>query len=453
MKIGNVYEFYIEESSFPSIGISKLEEKEVFIKNTFPGQKVLARVTKRKKDHMEAKLVEILENIPEAIDPPCPKFSMCGGCNSQFIPIDMQMKFKEKQVRDLFSRSDIDCPNFLGIDKNPEEFEYRNKMEFTFGDSEKGGPLNLGMHIKGKNFGILNVDSCMIVDEDFRIILRAVVDYLRDKNLDYYRVKSRRGYLRNFVVRKGKNTGDILLNIVTTSKVEFDFTEMADKLLNLELSGTIKGILHSTNDAFSDIVKIEKLNVLYGNDYITEELLGLKFKIFPGAFFQTSSKGAEKLYGIVRDFLGDVSNKTIFDLYCGTGTIGQIVSKNAKQVIGVEFVEDAVKAANENARVNGILNCRFIAGDVAKVVGDIQEKPDVIIVDPPRPGIHPKGLKDIVAFGADTIIYVSCNPKTLVQDLKGFIYHGYCVEKVKLMDMFPQTAHVETVVLMSRVEN
>jgi 23S rRNA (uracil1939-C5)-methyltransferase len=453
LKIGNIYEFYIEKTSFPSIGIADLEGHDVFIKNTFPGQTVMARLTKKKRDHLEAKLIEVKENIKDAIEAPCPHFNVCGGCNSQFIPSHLQLELKKQQVLDLFNRAGIEGYEFLGIEKNPEEFEYRNKMEFTFGDAEKGGKLNLGMHMKGKSFGILNVDQCKIVDGDFRMILNEVVNYFREKDIPYYRVKTRRGYLRNLVIRKGKNTGDILVNIVTTSQIDFNFDEMVQMLLSLNLSGNIKGILHSINDSFSDVVKIEKLNLLYGNDYIMETISGLKFKIFPGAFFQTNSKGAEKLYNIVKDFMGDASSKTVFDLYCGTGTIGQIVASNAKEVIGVELVEDAVKSANENVKLNGIDNCKFIADDVAKIVGDLDYKPDVIIIDPPRPGVHPKALKEIVKFGADVIIYVSCNPKTLVEDLKSFIYGGYSVDKVKLMDMFPHTAHVETVVLMSRVKN
>lgn len=441
-----MHEFYIEKTSFPSTGIAYLDGKEIFIKNTFPGQKVAARLSKKKKNYLEAKLIEVLENVDYAVEPPCPHFNLCGGCNSQFIPYDLQLKLKVKQVMDLFEREGINDFDFLGIEEAPEKFEYRNKMEFTFGDSEKGGLLNLGMHLKGKNFGILNVDECKIVDSDFRTILNSVVNYLREKSLPYYKVKTRKGYLRNLVIRKGKNTGEILINMVTTSQADFDFSEMKEMILKLNLSCTVKGILHTINDSVSDVVKIEELKVLYGNDYIMEEILGLKFKIFPGAFFQTNSKGAEKLYSMVRDFLGDVCSKTVFDLYCGTGTIAQIVASSAKHVVGVELVEDAVKAAKENAKLNEIDNCEFIAGDVVKVIENLTDNPDIIILDPPRPGVHPKALKQVINFDAATIIYVSCNPKTLVKDLNVFMYYGYKVDKVKLMDMFPNTAHVETVV-------
>ncbi|WP_446898806.1 23S rRNA (uracil(1939)-C(5))-methyltransferase RlmD [Clostridium sp. LBM24168] len=453
MKIGDVYEFYINRSSFPSIGIADMEGKEIFIKNTFPGQTVMGRLTKRKRDHFEAKFLEVSKNLDCAVDAACPHFNLCGGCNSQFIPGDIQLELKTKQVLDLFHRAGIENFEFLGIEESPERFEYRNKMEFTFGDAEKNGILNVGMHMKGKSFGIINTDRCKIVDGDFRKILSAIIDYLREKNLPYYRVKSRKGYLRNLVIRKGKNTGEILINIVTTSQINFNFNEMVQLILKLNLCGNIKGILHSVNDNFSDIVKIERLNILYGNDYIIEEISKLKFKIFPGAFFQTNSRGAEKLYEIVKEFLGDASSKTVLDLYCGTGTIGQIVAEDAKKVIGVELVEEAVKAANENVRLNNIKNCEFIVGDVGRVVNELNFKPDMIILDPPRPGVHPKALKQITGFGAESIVYVSCNPKTLVQDLNCFIHSGYMVDKVKLMDMFPQTAHVESIVKLKRKDS
>ncbi len=231
----------------------------------------------------------------------------------------------------MFKNKDIEDFEFLGVEKSPEEYEYRNKMEFTFGDMEKGGDLTLGMHVKNRSFSIVTVDNCEIVDKDFRNILTSVVNYFNEKGLPKYRVMSHEGFLRNLVIRKAKNTGEILVNIVTTSQMEFDFKEIVDILLKGEYKGEIKSILHTINDTLSDVVQVDKLEILYGRDYIIEELLGLKFKIAPEAFFQTNSKGAEKLYSIVKGFLGDASSKVVFDLYCGTGTIGQIVAPKAKK--------------------------------------------------------------------------------------------------------------------------
>ncbi|HCL4548772.1 23S rRNA (uracil(1939)-C(5))-methyltransferase RlmD [Clostridium botulinum] len=450
MRKGKEYEFLIEETEFPGTGVAQKDGVPVYIKGTVPGQKVLAKVTKKRREYAQAKLLEIIENIDYAIENKCPHFGQCGGCSTQYIPYEKQLQIKEEQLLKLFKSKEIKGFDFLGVEKSPEEYEYRNKMEFTFGDMEKGGDLTLGMHVKNRNFSIVTVDNCEIVDRDFRNILTTVVNYFNEKRLPKYRVMSHEGFLRNLVIRKAKNTGEILINIVTTSQMEFDFKEIVDMLLKVECKGEIKGILHTINDTLSDVVQVDKLEILYGRDYIIEELLGLKFKIAPEAFFQTNSKGAEKLYSIVKDFLGDASSKVVFDLYCGTGTIGQIVAPKAKKVIGVELIEEAVKAANENAKLNGLNNCEFIAGDVAKVIKDVKQKPDIIILDPPRPGVHPVALEYVVKFEPKEIIYVSCNPKTLVDDLKYLIDNGYKIEKVKGMDMFPHTPHVECVVKIEK---
>jgi 23S rRNA (uracil-5-)-methyltransferase RumA len=453
LKKGSEYEFYIEKTEFPATGIASYDGLKVYIKNAFPGQRVKARVSKKRREYAEAKVTEVIENIDYARETTCSHFNLCGGCNSQFLPYENQLELKKQQVLDLLNNAGIENFEFMGIEKSPEEFEYRNKMEFSFGDEEKGGELTLGMHIKGKSFGIVNVHECQIVDKDFRTILDTVVKYFREKELTYYRIMKRQGYLRNLVIRKGRNTGEILINIVTTSQMEFDFTELTNMLENLNYNGEVKGILHTINNSFSDVVQADSVKILFGRDYIIEEILGLKFKIAPESFFQTNSKGAESLYSIVKNFLGDASSKVVFDLYCGTGTIGQIVAAKAKKVLGVELIEEAVKAANENAKLNGIDNCQFIAGDVAEVIKTIKDKPDIIILDPPRPGVHPTALDYVVKFNAPDIVYVSCNPKTLVTDLQVLKNAGYKVEKIKLMDMFPHTPHVECVVGIRRKDS
>ena len=241
-----------------------------------------------------------------------------------------------------------------------------------------------------------------------------------------------------------------MVNIVTSSQEDFDMTEYTEMLLNLEIEAEIVSILHTINDGLADAVQCDELRVLYGRDYINEELLGLKFTISPFSFFQTNTKGAEKLYSIAREFVGDHENKVVFDLYSGTGTIGQVMAGAAKKVYGIELIEEAVVAANNNAKLNGLTNCEFVAGDVAKTVKNFKVKPDLIIVDPPRPGVHKDAIRDISGFGAKEIVYISCNPKTLVLDLVEFKKYGYEVEKVKCMDMFPNTPHVETIVKLKK---
>lgn len=444
------YEFIIEGTEFPGKGIAFYEGEKVAIKNTLPGQKVKARVTKKNSNGVEAKLLEVLEDVDYKIEPACDIFGVCGGCSHGDLSLDTQLKFKEEQVKALLDNKGIKDYEYLGIESSPLHYEYRNKMEFTFGDFEKGGELTLGMHAKGKSFAIVSVHNCQIVDEDFRAIISATIAHFRKSELPYYRILKHEGFLRNLVVRKAINTGEILVNIVTTTQVEYDFTGFVDDLKALNLKGEITGIIHTLNDSLSDVVQADSIEVLYGRDYIIEDLLGLKFKINPFAFFQTNTKGAEKLYSIVRDFIGESEDKVVFDLYCGTGTIGQIVAPKAKKVVGIELIEEAVEAAKENAKMNGLNNCEFIAGDVAVTIKNVTEKPDIIILDPPRPGVHPVALDYVIKFDAKEIIYVSCNPKTLAVDLEVLTANGYKVEKVKVMDMFPHTPHVETIVLLQK---
>ena len=446
MKRGSQVTIKIEKTEFPSVGISEFEGKKLYIKGAFPGQTVKGTVKKKRDTYADVKLVEVLEKAPYEIEAPCPHFGVCGGCSSQNLTYEKQLELLSDEVCELFEDKDIPMGMYLGVKGSENTWEYRNKMEFTFGDLEKGGELTLGMHMKGKSFGVLTVDNCMIVDEDFRKVLTVTVEYFRKQNLPYYRVMKREGYLRHLVVRKASNTGELMVNLVTTTQIDFDLSGYTELLKSQTYKGKLVSVLHTENDSFSDAVVPEKVNILYGRDYITEELLGLKFKISPFSFFQTNSRGAESLYSIVRDFMGNGDNKVVFDLYCGTGTIGQIAAPNAKKVIGLELIEEAVEAAKENAKLNGLDNCEFIAGDVAETIKQVKVKPDIIILDPPRSGVSPKALDYVIKFNAKEIIYVSCNPKTMVDNLETLLVAGYKVEKSKVKDMFPNTPHAETVV-------
>mgnify|MGYP004466114797 CR=1 FL=1 len=446
MKRGSQVTIKIEKTEFPSVGISEFEGKKLYIKGAFPGQTVKGTVKKKRDTYADVKLVEVLEKAPYEIEAPCPHFGVCGGCSSQNLTYEKQLELLSDEVCELFEDKDIPMGMYLGVKGSENTWEYRNKMEFTFGDLEKGGELTLGMHMKGKSFGVLTVDNCMIVDEDFRKVLTVTVEYFRKQNLPYYRVMKREGYLRHLVVRKASNTGELMVNLVTTTQIDFDLSGYTELLKLQTYKGKLVSVLHTENDSFSDAVVPEKVNILYGRDYIIEELLDLKFKISPFSFFQTNSRGAESLYSIVRDFMGNGDNKVVFDLYCGTGTIGQIAAPNAKKVIGLELIEEAVEAAKENAKLNGLDNCEFIAGDVAETIKQVKVKPDIIILDPPRSGVSPKALDYVIKFNAKEIIYVSCNPKTMVDNLETLLAAGYKVEKSKVKDMFPNTPHAETVV-------
>jgi len=446
MRKGSEILVKIEKTEFPSMGIGREGDRKIYAKNSFPGQVVRGSIKKKKADYAEIKPLEVVERAEYEIEAKCPHFGICGGCSSQNLTYEKQLEFLGDEVLDLFEKADLKPLEYEGVTGSHEEWEYRNKMEFTFGDMEKGGELTLGMHMKNKSFAVVNVDQCKIVDEDFRKIITLTVDYFRKQELTYYRVMKREGYLRHLVIRKAKNTGELMVNLVTTTQVDFDLTEYANIIKETNFQGKLVSLLHTENDSLSDAVIPEKVNLLYGIDHIQEEVLGLRFNISPFSFFQTNTKGAEGLYSIVREHMGDSDNKVVFDLYCGTGSIGQIVAPNARKVIGIELIEEAVEAAKENAKLNGLNNCEFLAGDVAKIITTVKDKPDIIILDPPRSGVHPKALDYVIKFNAKEIIYVSCNPKTLVNDLKVLVGAGYEIVKLRVKDMFPQTPHGETVV-------
>jgi len=450
MRRGSDLSVKIEKSQFPSTGIGYAEDKIIYVKNAFPGQTITGRVKKKREDHAELKLLSVDEKADYEIEAQCPHFGVCGGCSSQSIPYEKQLEFLNEEVKTLFEEAGVTTGEYLGVQGSPNQWEYRNKMEFTFGDEAKGAPLSIGMHMRGKSFGILTVDNCKLVDEDYRTIIRLTADYFDKQDLPYYRIMKAEGYLRHLVIRKAQNTGELLVNLVTTTQVSFDLSEYVNLLRNQTYKGNLVSIIHTENDSLSDAVIPEKVNILFGKDYIRETLLGLQFNISPFSFFQTNTKGAESLYTIVKEFMGDSTDKVVFDLYCGTGTIGQIVAGNAKKVVGIELIKEAVEAAKENAKLNGLNNCEFLAGDVAEIIKTVKDKPDIIILDPPRSGVHPKALDYVIKFNAPEIIYVSCNPKTLVNDLEVLVERGYEVIQTKVKDMFPHTPHVETCVLLQR---
>ena len=453
MKKREVYEGIIQKVAFPNKGLVAVEgeEKSVIVKNGIPGQKVKFCVNKIRKGKAEGRLLEVLEKSPlETREPVCSIFPACGGCMYQTMSYEEQMKMKGDQVKEILDAAILEDYEFEGVKASPKEFAYRNKMEFSFGDEYKDGPLSLGLHKKGSTYDVLTAADCKLVHEDMTKILLCVLEYFKEKNVAYYKKMQHVGYLRHLLLRRGDQTGEILVNLVTTTQEEHDLSLLVDALLALQLEGKIVGILHILNDSLSDVVQSDETRILYGQDFFYEKLLDMDFKITPFSFFQPNTKGAEILYKTVRDYIGDIHNMTVFDLFSGTGTIAQVLAPVAKQVIGVEIVEEAVEAAKENAEHNGLSNCRFIAGDVFKVLDEIEEKPDVIVLDPPRDGIHPKALPKILDYGVDKIVYISCKVTSLARDLEMIQARGYQVEKCTAVDQFCQTVHVETVILLSQ---
>lgn len=461
MKKGEIYTGTVQVVDFPNKGIvfadpaqdglqAEAGGKPVIVKNVIPGQKIRFMIQKKRGGNCEGRLLEVLAASPLECGEACSHFGVCGGCVYQSMAYTAQLQLKCSQVEKILQEAVAGDFGFEGITGSPVHEAYRNKMEYTFGDAVKDGPLSLGLHKRNSMYDIVTVDGCRIVDKDYQKILTCVLTYFRDLQAPYFHRMRHTGYLRHLLVRKAVRTGQILVDLVTTTQQEFELKALKEKLLNLDLEGKIVGFLHTFNDNIADVVKNEGTKILYGRDYIEEQLLGLSFQISPFSFFQTNSLGAEVLYAKAREYVGTTKDKVIFDLYSGTGTIAQILAPVAKKVIGVEIVEEAVEAARMNAARNGLSNCTFIADDVLQALDHISERPDLIVLDPPRDGIHPKALKKIMAYGADRMVYISCKPTSLARDLQLLQAGGYRVEKSCCVDMFPGSYHVETVVMLSR---
>ena len=455
MKKGAEYTGTVTKLGFPNKGeVDCGEEGTATVKGTLPGQKVNFVVSKKRAGKSVGRLKEIIEKSPlEDVEPICPHFQDCGGCAYQTMSYDNQAELKKNMVKDILDRAIDGTYEFEGILKSPVQWGYRNKMEFSFGDEFKEGPLALGMHKRNSFHDIVTVDECQIVDRDYNKVLKCVLDYCVEKNLPFYHKLRHDGYLRHLLVRRTTKTKQLLVAIVTTSDLECekqaDWNGLVCALQELDLEAELCGVMHIINDGLADMVRSDETRVLYGQEYVYEELLGLKFKISVFSFFQTNSLGAEVLYSKAREYVGETKDRLIFDLYSGTGTIAQILAPVAKKVVGVEIVEEAVEAAKVNAELNGLDNCQFIAGDVLKCIDELEDKPDLIVLDPPRDGIHPKALQKIIDFGVDRIVYISCKPTSLARDLEMLQERGYKVERACAVDMFPGTVHVETVVLLS----
>ncbi len=481
----------------PVYETAEAEPCRMTVKNTLPGQRVRFAVRRCRNGVGEGRLLEVVERSPlEMAEPACPHCGDCGGCSLQTLPYEEQLRMKTEQVLDLLRSVVPDEEEiFEGIRPSPSESGYRNKMEFTFGDAVKDGPLTLGLHRRESSYDIVSVRDCRIADGDYRKILAATEDYFRAAGTPYYHRMRHEGWLRHLLIRKAARTGEILVDLVTTTQSadpvimtengtaaptyseNGDFEEnllsgWRNRLLGLDLEGNITGILHTKNDRLGDVVIDEGTQILYGQDFFYEKLLGLTFRITPFSFFQTNSLGAEVLYSTARDMIcgaadgcGPKKNtpeeddpekdktdggRVVFDLYSGTGTIAQMLAPSAKKVIGVEISREAVEAARENAALNGLSNCEFFAGDVLKVLDEIDDRPDFIVLDPPRDGVHPKALKKILDYGVQEMLYISCKPTSLKRDLKVLGDCGYRVKRFCCVDMFPGTVHVETVALLSR---
>ena len=469
-----------ERAAAPSAAMPEPEADPVLVKNVLPGERISFRLKKKRRGRWEGECLERLAPGPGAEKALCPKAGICGGCAYQGLSYEAQLKLKEEQVRRILDQAMTACGlddgyGWEGIAASPVQTDYRNKMEFTFGDEYKDGPLSLGLHKRGAFYDIVPADGCRICDPDFGRILRATLDFFAEAGIPYYHRMRHTGYLRHLLIRKGRAGGEILVDLVTAGPQALQtadadgeelksfpeetilLTKWKDSLLALEqqnaLDGHFAGILHTKNDRLGDVIADEGTQVLNGKAFYTEEILGLTFKVSPFSFFQTNSAGAQVLYQIVRDYLGETSGRRVYDLYSGTGTIAQILAPAAEHVTGVEIVPEAVDAARDNAALNGLTNCDFLCGDVFEVL-DRQlaagEGPDLIVLDPPREGVRPDALRKILGYGAERMVYVSCQITSLARDLPVLTEHGYRPVRTCSVDMFPYTAGIETVILMTK---
>ncbi len=456
MKKKQVFDGVVIDSYYPNLcKIDVGEEDFVYCKNLVLGQKVRVSITKKRSGKYFCRLVEVLENAEIEKYGECEVSGRCGGCLYEKTSVDWQEALKEKQIRELFEEG-------LGIDfdevydefiSNPSPKRYRNKMEYSFGNELIDAPITLGMHKRASMHDIVPASNCVLVHEDFNKILNVTIDYFNCRNCSFYHKKRHEGFLRYLIIRLGANTGELMINLVTSSKEETSVYEYVKTLVALEekLDNRLVSIYHTVNDGLGDKAEGESLILMHGRSYIEERLGELSFKIKPFSFFQPNSHCALKLYQKVRDYLGDKKYDTLYDLYCGTGTMSQMMADKASKVIGVDIVPSSIEGAIQASRQNGVTNCEFIVGDVfetIKAINDMGENA-VAIVDPPRAGMMEKATRKLMEFGLKNIVYVSCNPKTLIADLK-ILISEYSIEKVSIADQFTNTAHAECVVLLSR---
>jgi len=459
-----VYNITIDSYAAEGKSIAHLEDgKVLFVENAIPGDVVNARIVKEKKNWAEGKILQLVQPSSDRIDAFCPHFGICGGCKWQMLPYEHQLRYKQQQVQDQLERiGQVALPEMQMIIGSPHERYYRNKLEFTFctsryltneeirqADGEKIEPEPaLGFHAPGMFDKVVPITTCYLQPEPTNILLNALRQYTEAHQLEYYNYREQNGWLRNVVIRVAR-TGEVLINLV----IHHEDKAAREGILQyiLEQVPGITSLHYTINPKMNDSIHDLEVHTWFGKGFIEETLEDFRFKISPKSFFQTNTYQAEALYRAIRDFAGLTGDEVLYDLYCGTGSIGIFCSKLAKKVIGIEVVEDAVKDAYENASLNDIPHCKFYAGDVATICTDAffeeHGRPDVIITDPPRAGMHEKLIQQILRIAAPKVVYVSCNPATQARDLQ-LLDSAYKITRLQPVDMFPHTHHIENIALL-----
>ena len=445
---GEELELRIDSLAFGGAGVARHDGFVVFARGGLPGDTVHARVTKVKRGYAEAILTGLIEPSPSRVTAPCRHFGVCGGCRFQDLAYDVQLAEKERQVRDALVRiGRLEDPPLEPIVAAATQLRYRNKLEYSFAAVEGG--VELGFHRAGRWDEVVGIDECLLTTDLGNAIRLAVRGWAREEGLDAYDQATGLGYLRHLVVREGRNTGQALVVLVTAPGERFEEGYLVDVLRRFE---EVRSIHWAINDTPAEQTNLPT-RLLWGADAIEEEILGLRFRVRPSAFLQTNTEMAEQLYELARTFAQLTGEENVFDLYCGTGTIGLSLAATAGSVWGLEISEEAVACAIENAELNEIDNARFFAGNVGQTIEELREQagePDVVVVDPPRAGLAGKALRRTGALGAPRIVYVSCNPTTLASDVQVLRdEYGYALERCVPVDMFPHTPHVESVSQLS----
>jgi 23S rRNA (uracil1939-C5)-methyltransferase len=442
-------ELTIDSLAYGGNGVARLNGFVVFVRRGLPGDRVRARVTKVQRRHAEALATEVLEAGPNRVDAPCAHYPACGGCRFQDLAYEAQVESKAAQVADALRR-------IGGIAEAPLEpilpaaeiFHYRNKLEYSF--TQTDGGTALGFHRAGRWDEVLDIEKCWLTTDLGNAVRNAVRAWARADRLIAYDQETQSGYLRHLVVREGRNTGQVLVQLVTAPGEKFDTGGFVD---TLRVFPEVRSIHWSENDSPAEVTNLPT-QLLWGEEAIEEQLCGLRFRVRPNAFLQTNTAMAERLYEIAREFAALTGDETVYDLYCGIGTIGLVLAHDALTVWGIDVSEESIACALENAELNGIGNAAYFAGNVGQALGELRERsgePDVVVVDPPRAGLAGKALRRLGEIGAGRIVYVSCNPTTLAGDVKRLADdYGYALRRAKPVDMFPHTPHVETVALLER---
>lgn len=440
--------------AFGGEGIARIDGFVVFINGALPGDRILARIVKKKRGYANANISEILSPSPHRIEAPCPYHEYCGGCNYQHFKYAAQLKYKKEHVIDSIKRigaiGEIKVHDVISSD---DIYGYRNKMEFSFSDKQwilpedyRNGIINenfaLGLHVPGTFSKVIDIDECLLQDKTGNLIMREVKEYVKKTNIPVYNLKSHEGFWRFLTLRHSKAYDQWMVNIVTSGKNHDLIKSLADRLH--DKFGNIKTVVNSVNDRRASTAVGEEEIIITGEGCINEMIGEYIFRISPNSFFQTNTPGAEKLYNQVLEYVELSGSEKVLDLFCGTGTIPVYLSGHAAELLGMEISESAVLDANLNCRINKVSNCTFILGDIRETIPNISYKPDVLIVDPPRTGIHKDILKTIMEMGVGKIVYVSCNPATMARDL-GNMSDRYEVVEIQPVDMFPHTYHIESV--------